>query len=200
MASPNDEVDPRSHKAQLLLSAPQGVVRPKLKEPRICMFCDSSSGRFMLRLLIQRLLKAIREALRPGSNDYIAIVADILRQHVEGTQILSPKRAARLISDFIHECDELQYFLEEISRRGNASPEIQDRVLSVGEKLSAQFLTALLEDKGTPAEYVDLSKIINFDGSAGLTQEFFKNLSLVIGQRIEECGSKVPVRMLGCCL
>ena len=54
-------------------------------------------------------------------------------------------------------------------------------------------MAALLEDKGTPAEYVDLSNIVDFDTSDRLTQLFYQNLSKVIGRRIDDCGDKVPV-------
>ena len=55
-------------------------------------------------------------------------------------------------------------------------------------------MTALLEDKGAPAEYVDLSNIIDWDAPQGLTQDFYRKLARVIGQRIQNCGDRVPVR------
>lgn len=72
-------------------------------------------------------------------------------------------------------------------------PEAEDKILSVGEKLSAQYLTALLEDHGILAQYVDLSDVIDFTVPRSLNQEFYRELAYAIGRRIELCGDKVPV-------
>ncbi|KAG8525819.1 uncharacterized protein KY384_000579 [Bacidia gigantensis] len=142
------------------------------------------------------LLKAAREASKPGSNEYIHIVSDILRQHVDGTSILSPKAAAKVVRDFTQECDNLIDFLKELWGRGGLDAESEDRVLCVGERLSAQFMTALLEEKGTPASYVDLSEIAPIDKrreSQTLSQEVFRDLSTFVSKRIQACGDSVPV-------
>ena len=72
-------------------------------------------------------------------------------------------------------------------------PKTEDKILSVGEKLSAQYLTALLEDHGIPAQYLDLSDIIQPDMLPPLNQVFYQSLAHAIGRRIELCGDKVPV-------
>lgn len=72
--------------------------------------------------------------------------------------------------------------------------DIEDEVMSVGEKLSAQFMSAVLEDHGVPAEYVDLSHIVPPDKQdSRLNEEFYQHLAPIIGRRIEACGQKVPV-------
>ena len=73
-------------------------------------------------------------------------------------------------------------------------PETEDKILSVGEKLSARYLVALLEDNGVPAQYLDLSDVITqCDGSTSLNQDFYRSLASAIGRRVELCGDKVPV-------
>ena len=72
-------------------------------------------------------------------------------------------------------------------------PEAEDKILSVGEKLSAQYLTALLEDHGILAQFVNLSDVIGFAVPRSLSQEFYRELAYAIGRRIELCGDKVPV-------
>ena len=54
-------------------------------------------------------------------------------------------------------------------------------------------MTSMLEDNGTPAEYVDLSEIIDWDAPQSLTQFFYSKVAQVIGQRIRACGDRVPV-------
>lgn len=72
-------------------------------------------------------------------------------------------------------------------------PEAEDKILGVGEKLSAQYLTALLEDHGIQAQYLDLSDVIEYNLSKSLNQDFYRELAHAIGRRIELCGNKVPV-------
>ncbi|KAL9130620.1 MAG: hypothetical protein Q9217_001234 [Psora testacea] len=139
------------------------------------------------------LLKAIRAALKYGSTEYESIICDILRQHIEGTKILSSKRADQLINDFSIECENVRQLLLDLSRRGGVDSTSEDRILSIGERMSTKFMTALLEERGTPAEYVDLSTIITWDAPQGLSQDFYRTLAEVIGRRIQACGSRVPV-------
>ena len=66
--------------------------------------------------------------------------------------------------------------------------------MSVGEKLSAQFMTALLEDHGVAAEYVDLSHIVPPEHqTSDPNKDLYSHLTHIIGRRIEACGTKVPV-------
>ena len=51
-------------------------------------------------------------------------------------------------------------------------------------------MTALLEDKGTPAECVDLSAIIAEDLPQVLTQNSYQKLAQVLGRRIHRCGPR----------
>lgn len=95
--------------------------------------------------------------------------------------------------DISAECDALEKLLDSLPKMEDVSPEAEDKILSAGEKLSAQYLTALLEDHGIPAQYVDLSDVIDFTVLRSLNQEFYRDLALAIGRRIELCGEKVPV-------
>ena len=66
--------------------------------------------------------------------------------------------------------------------------------MSFGEILSARFMTALLEDHGIAAEFVDLSNIVPLEyQSLELNKNFYEQLASTIGQRIEACHDKVPV-------
>lgn len=83
--------------------------------------------------------------------------------------------------------------LESLPKTQDVPSEAEDKILSVGEKLSARYLTALLEDNGIKAQYVDLSDVIHHDISPSLNQEFYRELAHAIGRRIGLCGDKVPV-------
>lgn len=71
--------------------------------------------------------------------------------------------------------------------------EAEDKILSVGEKLSAQYLAAFLEDHGIRAQYLDLSDVIEPVELPFLNQDFYSKLAHAIGRRIDLCGERVPV-------
>lgn len=79
--------------------------------------------------------------------------------------------------------------LEEVSSR------VEDKIVSKGEKLSCMYMAALLQDRGVPAQFVDLSDIIKCNGSPlkGLDESFYKNLAQSFAEEVRACGDKVPV-------
>lgn len=92
------------------------------------------------------------------------------------------------------ECENLGTFLGTIPKVGIVDPEDEDKIVSVGEKLSAYFVTALLEDHGLDAQFVDLSDVADFgQRDEKLSQDFYQKLSQVIGEKIRLCGEKIPV-------
>jgi len=67
-------------------------------------------------------------------------------------------------------------------------------VISTGEKLSCLYMTAVLQSRGVPAAYVDLSDLIQFDVGGALDEQFYLNIGLAIAARIETLGpDAVPV-------
>ena len=149
---------------------------------------------------IRSLLKAARLALKGDLIECKEVVSDILTQHVEGTKILSSKRADRLVAALTQECNNLAALLSGIApklgllQKDCARAELEDQVLSVGEKLSTQFVTAMLEDRGTSAEYIDLSHVVDSNPHQALTPDFYHHISEAVGWMIQACGDRVPVR------
>jgi aspartate kinase len=143
--------------------------------------------------LIDSLLKASREAAKPDSTKCDAIVSQILHEHIDAMHFQSPGLSQRLERDMTTECQKLNKILAAMPKNGEVSRESEDEIVSVGEKLSAQFLSTLLEDYGVDSEYVDLSDVIDFEVLRGLNQDFYQDLAQAIGRRIQLCGEKVPV-------
>ena len=108
-------------------------------------------------------------------------------------KFVNPEIEERLKRDIRAECNALEELLDSLPKTENVSPESEDQILSVGEKLSAQYLAALLEDSGVPAQYLDLSDVIQPIISTSVNKDFYRMLAGTIGQRIELCGDKVPV-------
>ena len=78
--------------------------------------------------------------------------------------------------------------LEEISTKA------LDKVISTGEKLSCRFIAALLEDRGTEAEYIDLSDAIDFAVPENrLDQKFYDSLAASFGRLVNSSKTCVPV-------
>ena len=109
-------------------------------------------------------------------------------------KFINPETEERLKRDIFAECIALEELLDLLPKTEIVSPEREDQILSVGEKLSAQYLTALLEDNGVSAQYINLTDIIQPNVFPSLNQDFYRLLAGTIGRRIELCGDKVPVR------
>ena len=121
-----------------------------------------------------------------------------MHEHLSIAKLQNPEIEERLKRAISAECNALEQLLDSLPKTGDVSSKAEDKILSVGEKLSAQYLTALLEDHGIPAQYLDLSDILEPDISPPLNQVFYQLLAHAIGRRIELCGDKVPVRHYHC--
>lgn len=62
--------------------------------------------------------------------------------------------------DIKDECEELIKVLESAQHLEEVSSRAENKIISEGEKLACRYLAALLEDRGVPAQYVDLSNVI----------------------------------------
>ncbi len=116
-----------------------------------------------------------------------------MHEHLNIATFRKPEIEEKLKRDISAECNALEKLLDSLPKTEDIDPDAEDKILSVGEKLSAQYLTALLEDHGIPAHYLDLSDVIEFNISLSLNQGFYRELAHAIGRRIELCGDKVPV-------
>jgi aspartate kinase len=70
---------------------------------------------------------------------------------------------------------------------------IRDRIISTGEVLACHFLCAVLEDRGIPAEVVNLSEIISPEATTRSTQSFYSDISVMMADRICSSQDKIPV-------
>lgn len=147
------------------------------------------------RLTHLRLLRAAREAEHSRSLQYEKIVDVICDEHSKAAfvYIRSLELQAGLVEQTEKECLWLKDFLAAARKIGEISPKSLDRIISTGEKLSCQFVAALLQDRGVDTCYVDLSDVIAFKVSNGIDQEFYRHLAAALAERVRACGGKVPV-------
>ena len=115
---------------------------------------------------------AVAEApLREIRNRHMGVLAGLA-----GNTSVS-ERAGSAITD---EVDELANLLKALTVVGDLSPRTYDAVLAVGEKLSAQLMTCVLNVRGIEAEYVNLEHVIpqelvyESDAYWDAVEEFFR--------------------------
>lgn len=144
---------------------------------------------------MQRLLRAAREAEKATSRKYVDIVEVIRLDHIACARdtIRSADILDRYTLSVNEECATLVKILESAQHLAEVSLRTEDKIVAKGEKLSCLYMTALLEDRGAKAAYVDLSDIINFDVSRGVDDEFYKHLALRLAEVVLACEDAVPV-------
>ncbi|KAI4124221.1 MAG: hypothetical protein LQ338_004926 [Usnochroma carphineum] len=142
-----------------------------------------------------QLLKAARDASRPKSIEYLNITAKLHQEHIDASScIASHDIVQQYLTDIAVEFDDLNQVLYSMPQTGIVDPQSEDRVVSVGEKLSSRLLAALLLDRGIPSRYIDLFDIINFPVPDHLSQTFYRDLSTSFGRLLSSLPSDtVPV-------
>lgn len=91
------------------------------------------------------------------------------------------------------ECEGLIRILESAQHLTEVSKRTEDKIVAKGEKLSCLYMTALLQDRGVKAAYVDLSNVIDFEVGKSLNDDFYRNLAGALARAVIACGDAVPV-------
>ncbi|KAF2181741.1 aspartate kinase [Zopfia rhizophila CBS 207.26] len=173
-----------------------GIVQTGLKGNRTAIVCSARSNNTKLEGTTNRLLRAARAAEKAGSRGYDDIVEAIRLDHIQAAKdiLKSAQILAKFTEDVDAECDSLTKILESAQHLEEVTSRAEDKIVSKGEKLSCRYMTAVLEDRGVAAQYVDLSEVIKSNGPAkGLNEDFYKDLAAALGQEVQACADKVPV-------
>ncbi|KAL0631786.1 Aspartokinase [Maublancomyces gigas] len=175
----------------------EDVVRSHLVHHRVAIVCSARSTDTKAEGTTTRLLRAAEEALKPNSKIYLDIVDSIRDSHMlaGAALIRSPERLEELKAGIESECGHLTSFLSAAQIIDEISPKTKDSIIGAGEKLACLFMTALLQDRGIDAEYVNLENIIpsTYTVKKGLDQEFYDYLAKQLRERIQKCEGRVPV-------
>ena len=142
-----------------------------------------------------RLLRAAKEAQTRNSEQYKTLIDSVRRDHIEAAEahIKSPDIIHKLRNDIEDECSNIIRTLEAVEELGEVSPKPRDRVMSIGEKLACRYMTAVLQDQGVDAEYVDLSEVVGFPAKSGLDQQFYDQVAAAFSEELQRCTAAVPV-------
>ncbi|GAA5856883.1 hypothetical protein JCM8547_008443 [Rhodosporidiobolus lusitaniae] len=177
--------------------------------PRGSSSASLSNSLGSLRLLDRRLNGAGEEERQL----FDETVDQIKRDHLEAARkvVTRDKEVLREVEEELeYDCERLRGFLRAAQIIDEISTRSKDSIMGVGERLSCRIVTAALRDKGIDAELVSLENIVDWDvlgedgadavsssaskdGPPQLGQEFYSRLSKRLGERLAECGERVPV-------
>ncbi|RKF74216.1 Aspartate kinase FUB3 [Golovinomyces cichoracearum] len=183
--------------------------RNGLEKSNIAVVCSARSSGKKVEGTTSRLLE-ILDLLRVANstkdrdswqyekitNHYESLVRLICEDHIKAAQreIRDPNILSNLIKNIESECKEIfDYRIAAERWRLEINERTKDRMVSFGEKLSCQFLVAILEDRDVEAEVVDLADIIPPKVSKSVGQDFYRKLSEIFRERVFACGNRVPV-------
>ncbi|KAG9025248.1 Aspartokinase [Tulasnella sp. UAMH 9824] len=106
-----------------------------------------------------------------------------------------------LEAEIDRDCEGLRGYLFAAQVLDEISPRSKDTIIGIGERLACKLVAAVLRDRGVDAEVVTLENIVppldDVESLQGddhqLDQEFYDRLSQALGERIRQCGPRVPV-------
>ncbi|KAI9721326.1 MAG: Aspartokinase [Chrysothrix sp. TS-e1954] len=165
-----------------------------LRDNRIAVVCSARSTKTKSEGTTNRLLRAAREAERPKSQQYVAIVQTMRQDHLDAAtkSVYDAEILEKLKVDINGECDNLIKILESAHHLEEVSTRVQDKIVSKGEKLSCLYMTAVLQNKGLDAVYVDVADIFNSSSawksspvSASPSEDFYIQVARTLGSEIE---------------
>lgn len=169
------------------------VVKQSQLDGEVAIVCSARSTGTKATGTTNRLLRAASEA--EHHRDYTKFIEAVRTDHLESADsfVQNPDIRSRLKQEIEEECDHVLRILEAAQTLGETSPRSRDKVMSVGEKLSCRYMTAMLQDANVEAAYLDLSDIIDFKVASSLDQAFYDNVAVRLAKRLEGTAGKVPV-------
>lgn len=161
----------------------------------VAVVCSARSSSTKAAGTTNRLLRAATEAESHRTDTFKSLIEDVRADHIEAgeREITNAGIREQLVKDINKECDLVIKILEAAQTLGETSPRSRDKVMSVGEKLSCRFMTALLQNHGVDAVYIDLADIIDFRVLESLDQSFYDSVAANLGSLLPSFSPKVPV-------
>jgi len=131
-------------------------------------------------------------ALAASSGDeqtYEAVVSDLRLRHYGGVDTLLTANGARspLLAMADRYLEEFAAFCRSIHVLGDATPRAMDAIASVGERINARIMAALLRQRGARSEAVDATELIVTDAT------FQKAIPLMAPTRAQVTERLVPM-------
>lgn len=170
----------------------------------VAVVCSARSSYTKAEGTTSRLLVAC-ELASNNNSEYKNVLDLVERDHIINAKesIKDQKIQDRLVEDTKRELAVVRKYLDASQILGEVSSRTLDMVMSLGEKLSCLFMTALCNDNGVLAKYVDMSFVIPSDYECKdgtldnsfytfLVQAFREKLSPIVAE-VEKGTKIVPV-------
>jgi len=111
------------------------------------------------------LIRGAETAAAGDEHTYRAIVADLRIQHYRAVDgLLSPDgERAQLLASVDEYLDEFATFCHSVYVLGEVTPRAMDAITSLGERINARIMAALLRQQGASSEAIDATELIITD-------------------------------------
>ncbi|ODQ64712.1 aspartokinase [Nadsonia fulvescens var. elongata DSM 6958] len=182
----------------------EDVVRTYSQTKNVAVVCSARSTGIKAEGTTSRLLEAADKALK--NQDYAEVLDRIRSDHlkVAHDKITDVSLVKQLERDIEAEIKYVENLCQASQIIDEISCKTLDSIVSVGEKLSCLFMTALLTDRGIACQYVDLSAVLSSvyspggqlgmgTGTSPINFEFYKNLIQRIVFELQKCQGKIPI-------
>ncbi|KAJ3061528.1 Aspartokinase [Podochytrium sp. JEL0797] len=156
------------------------IIENLTKNDRTIVVLSAMSSYIKAEGTTSMLLEASEDILLPNSTLYLDIVSKIESNHLKAVTegVKNPEIRAKAAADVSEYCEKLRSFMSAAEIIDEISPRSRDIIISVGEKLSARIFTAVLQDRGIKASFVNLERLVEkkFDAK-NLDQSFYDYLA-----------------------
>lgn len=135
------------------------IVQNSYNDELVLVVVSAMSSYIKAEGTTSRLLQAADNAIQ--QTDYQSILDKLRIFHLEtASECIANQDVLADTEIFINDIfDKLSQFLDALTVIRELSPRSSDRILRVGEKLSAKILSSVIKSKNLPAEFLDLSNI-----------------------------------------
>lgn len=126
--------------------------------------------------ITNKLIQSAKAAAKNDIESTTQCIEAIHQQHQEAINALLPEGSERsaLESDVFQLLEQLTTYIKSIQVMGEVTPRGMDTISSLGERINARMLAALLRAQGTPSQAVEATQLIvtddNFQNAAPLME------------------------------
>ena len=174
-----------------------GIIARFAREGSVCAVVSAMSGRTKQEGTTSRLLAMLELALS-GQQAAIGARIEELNQFHTGIirEAVSDQDEQGQASAYVQETlVDLANFLAALSEVRIGSERIRDRVIQVGEQLSAKILSHVLRSMQLNSAYVDLSELMDYEEGTKPDPKFFRKVQLHLSQVVKQFfqEKKIPI-------
>ncbi len=150
--------------AEALTQAADIVLEQAQKWKRLAVIVSAMSG------VTDALTQGATTAASGDGQTYRAIVTDLRARHYRAVDTLLPPdgECSQLLATVDEYLDEFAAFCRSVHILGEVTPRAMDAITSLGERINARTLAALLRQRGAHSEAVDATELV-------ITDDTFQN-------------------------